>query len=169
MPKQSAGILLYKVIQKKLFVFLAHPGGPFYAKKDNGVWSIPKGEFNESEHPFDVAKREFYEEVGTEIQGQFLDLLPVKLKSGKKIFAWACEGELDSKTLRSNTFEIEWPPKSGKLQSFPEIDKGEWFSIADAKVKINEGQIPLLNQLAELLNYSSPEKPDSPNSQLSLF
>ena len=122
--KKSAGILLYKRIRNQLFVLLVHPGGPFWKNKDKGHWSIPKGEFNDKERAFDAAIREFEEETGTQLEGSFTELSPVKLKSGKVVYAWALEKDMDANTIVSNTFEIEWPPKSGRLQSFPEIDKG---------------------------------------------
>jgi predicted NUDIX family NTP pyrophosphohydrolase len=152
--KQSAGILLYKVLKKELYVFLVHPGGPFFAKKDLGAWSIPKGEFNDGEDPLTVARREFYEETGVQIEGDFTELSPIKQKSGKKVFAWAVEGEIDSGIIKSNTFDLEWPPRSNKLQSFPEIDRGEWFSLSTAKAKINDRQAALIDQLAEMLGYT---------------
>ena len=151
MAKQSAGILLYKRSNGDLFVFLVHPGGPFFAKKDLGAWSIPKGEFAEGEEPLTAARREFFEETGIQIDGPFTELSPIKLKSGKKIFAWACKGDLDATKINSNTFDLEWPPKSGRMQSFPEIDKGEWFSASIAKTKINERQAALIDQLMERL------------------
>ena len=151
MAKQSAGILFYKIFQGELFVFLVHPGGPFFAKKDLGAWSIPKGEFGEGEDPLAAAKREFQEETGIRVEGKFTELSPTKLKSGKKILAWACEGELDPASIESNTFDLEWPPKSGKIQSFPEIDKGDWFTVPVAKTKVNEGQRPLIDPLAKML------------------
>lgn len=151
MTKQSAGILLYKKSEGDLFVFLVHPGGPFFAKKDMGAWSIPKGEFSEGEEPLTAARREFSEETGVQIDGPFIELSPIKLKSGKKIFAWACEGDLDTAKIKSNTFDLEWPPKSGRIQSFPEIDKGDWFPTTVAKTKINERQSALIDQLIEII------------------
>jgi len=151
MTKQSAGILLYKKSAGELFVFLVHPGGPFFAKKDLGAWSIPKGEFSEGEEPLTAARREFYEETGVQIDGPFMELSPIKLKSGKMIFAWACEGDLDTAKIKSNTFDLEWPPKSGRIQSFPEIDKGDWFPTAVAKTKINERQSAFIDQLIEII------------------
>lgn len=158
MPKQSAGILLFRKKADVLEVLLVHPGGPFFAKKDLGAWSIPKGEFEE-EDPLEAAKREFREETGTKAEGTFIPLLPVKQKSGKRIYAWAVEGDLDVEKVSSNTFEIEWPPRSGKQKQFPEIDKAQWFTIADAKEKINSGQIPLLTELQAITDdtASTPE------------
>ena len=152
--KQSAGILLYRLENKTLEIFLVHPGGPFFAKKDAHVWSIPKGEFNEEEEPLDVAKREFEEETGQKIKGDFLALKPIKQKGGKTVFAWAVEGNIDISKIVSNTFTIEWPPKSGKMKAFPEIDKGEWFTLSIAKEKINESQAALLDELLSKLNLS---------------
>ncbi len=153
MPKQSAGILLFRFNAGILQVLLVHPGGPFFKNKDQGVWSIPKGEFNKSEQALDAAKREFREETGFEVAGNFFELRPVVLKSGKKIFAWALEGDLDPAKILSNFFEMEWPPHSGIKQSFPEIDKAEWFGIETAKVKINEGQLGLLEQLVLITDF----------------
>jgi predicted NUDIX family NTP pyrophosphohydrolase len=150
--KQSAGILLYQLENNYLEVFLVHPGGPFFAKKDAHAWSIPKGEFNDDEDPLDVAKREFEEETGQEIKGDFLKLAPIKQKGGKTVFAWAVKGTLDTSKIVSNTFTIEWPPKSGKMKTFPEIDKGEWFALSTAKEKINESQAALLDELVARLN-----------------
>lgn len=147
MGKLSAGILLYRRMNKHLEILLVHPGGPFFAKKDEGAWSLPKGEFNEGDDPLAAAKREFHEETGTEINGEFIELKPVKLKSGKKVFAWAVEGELDASEIRSNSFELEWPPRSGKFKVYPEVDKAEWFDYPTAKLKINVGQVPLIEEL----------------------
>ena len=135
-----------------LEVLLVHPGGPFFTKKDAGSWSIPKGEYLSDEHPLDAAKREFKEETGMDPEGEFMALLPIKQSGGKIVTAWAVEGDLDPETVVSNNFEIIWPPGSGKLRSFPEIDKAAWFTLEVAKQKINKGQISLLDQLAELLN-----------------
>jgi predicted NUDIX family NTP pyrophosphohydrolase len=145
--KQSAGILLFRRINKKLEVFLAHPGGPFWKNKDEGAWSIPKGEYTNDEDPLEAAKREFEEETGMKISGQFITLSVVKLKSGKYINAWAIEKDIDPLQIRSNTFSLEWPPRSGKFIDVPEIDRASWFDIKDAEFKINAGQRPLINEL----------------------
>ena len=123
MAKQSAGILLYRKNNKQPEVFLVHPGGPFFKNKDSGVWSVPKGEFTDDEDALGAAKREFLEETGHAVDGKFIELSPVVLKSGKKVYAWAVEGDIDHENIKSNTFEIEWPPKSKRVQSFPEIDR----------------------------------------------
>ena len=149
--KKSAGILLFKRKQNTLHVMLVHPGGPFFGNKDLGVWSIPKGEFDETEEPLTAAKREFFEETGKQVEGTFLPLEPVKLKSGKVVFAWAVEADFDIDALKSNNFSIEWPPKSGRIKEFPEIDKAGWFTIPEARQKINAGQVPLLYQLIVIL------------------
>ena len=143
MPKQSAGILLYRIKDTKLQVFLCHPGGPFYKNKDTAVWTIPKGEFDASEEPLAAAIREFKEETGQDVKGDFTPLRPVKYKNGKIVYAWAVEGEIDADAIESNVFPLEWPPKSGKYIQVPEVDRGEWFSIEIAKEKI----IPALSQL----------------------
>ncbi|MBE9461430.1 NUDIX domain-containing protein [Dyadobacter subterraneus] len=151
MAKQSAGILLFR-IKSEPEVFLVHPGGPFFAKKDLGVWSIPKGEFDHTETAIDAAKREFEEETGKVLEGEFIELKPITQKSGKVVHAWALEGDIDAENIVSNTFEMVWPPNSGKMKEFPENDKGEWFTIDEAKLKINERQIPLLNELSMLIS-----------------
>jgi len=147
MPRKSAGILLYKIENKILKIFLVHPGGPFWAKKDDGAWSIPKGEFEDGEDPIDAAKREFEEETGIKISGDFIELKPVKQKSGKIVYAWAVEGDIDVSKIKSNEFEIEWPPKSGKMKTFPEIDKAAWFDLGEANKKIIEAQSSLIKEL----------------------
>jgi len=152
MPKQSAGILLFRKINNVLQVFLVHPGGPFFKNKDAGAWSIPKGEFLDDEDPLAAAKREFEEETGQAIDGNFMPLKPVTLKSGKIVHAWAVEGDIDHETIFSNLFEMEWPPKSGKKQSFPEIDRAGWFDIEEAKVKINPGQLGLIDDFLSKIN-----------------
>jgi predicted NUDIX family NTP pyrophosphohydrolase len=144
MPKRSAGILLYRKINSQLQVFLVHPGGPFFKNKDAGAWSIPKGEFSDDEDPLVAAKREFREETGQVIDGNFIQLKPVTLKSGKIVHAWAVESDIDHETIFSNLFEIEWPPKSGKKQSFPEIDRAGWFEVEEARLKINARQLGLI-------------------------
>ena len=151
MAKQSAGILLFR-IKSEPEVFLVHPGGPFFARKDLGVWSIPKGEFDYTETAIDAAKREFEEETGKVLEGEFIELKPITQKSGKVVHAWALEGDIDAENIVSNTFEMVWPPNSGKMKEFPENDKGEWFTIDEAKLKINERQIPLLNELNALIS-----------------
>ena len=143
MGKQSAGILMYRLRNDRLEILLVHPGGPFWAKKDLGAWSIPKGEF-EDEDAAEAAKREFREETGVSIEGDMMPLTPQKQKGGKVVHAWALEGDLDPSNIRSNMFELEWPPKSGKIQLFPEIDKAEWFPVHTAIKKINKGQIGLI-------------------------
>ena len=145
--KQSAGLLLYRKNKNSLEVFLVHPGGPFWKNKDEGSWSIPKGEFDESENPLQAAIREFLEETGKSVSGRFLKLHPIKQKSGKTVFAWALEKNLEPSSIVSNTFEIIWPPHSGKFKSFPEVDKASWFSINEAKTKINAAQVALLTEL----------------------
>jgi len=147
MSKQSAGVLLYRIVDGLLQVFLVHPGGPFFKNKDDGSWSIPKGEFAEDENPLDAAKREVLEETGQSIDGNFIELKPIQQKGGKIVHAWAVEGDIDHVTIVSNTFEIEWPPRSGKKQSFPEIDRAAWFDVETAKVKINAAQTGLIDEL----------------------
>lgn len=147
--KRSAGILLYRTSKDQPQVMLVHPGGPFWARKDIGSWSIPKGEFDEEEDPLEAAKREFYEETGVKLsERDYIPLAPVKQKSSKLIFAWALEKDMDVSQISSNLFEMEWPPHSGKKQEFPEVDKGDWFSLDEAREKITPGQIPFLDELA---------------------
>jgi predicted NUDIX family NTP pyrophosphohydrolase len=150
MTSQSAGILLYRKT-KQLEVLLVHPGGPFFARKDLGSWSIPKGLYEAGEDPLEAAKREFEEETGTAIEGEFRALGAVRLKSGKEVKAWAVEGNLDASSVVSNTFEIEWPPRSGRMQTFPEIDQAEWFEMELARKKMNERQTAFLDELQKLL------------------
>jgi predicted NUDIX family NTP pyrophosphohydrolase len=148
--KLSAGILLYRINKEPEF-FLVHPGGPFWAKKDQGAWSIPKGEYEEGADAFEAAKREFAEETGQKISGNFVRLTPLKQKSGKVISAWAVEGEFDTTKLVSNTFTIEWPPRSGKQNEFPEVDRAEWFDLTTAREKIIAGQAGFLEELNNLI------------------
>jgi predicted NUDIX family NTP pyrophosphohydrolase len=152
MPKQSAGILLYRNINNQLQVFLVHPGGPFFKNKDAGAWSIPKGEFNDDEDALLAAKREFSEETGQAIEGNFIKLSPIKLKSGKTVHAWAVEGDIDQDTIVSNPFEMEWPPRSGKTVSFPEVDRAAWFGVDEACVKVNAAQVGLIEELVGKLS-----------------
>ena len=152
MHKNSAGILLYRFNNSLLEVLLVHPGGPFFNKKDTGVWSIPKGEFLKGENALHAALREFKEELGIDNPGKnLIELFPIEQKNNKTVYAWAAQGDIDPSIIISNTFEQEWPPKSGKRQVFPEIDQGEWFTINIAKEKINERQIPLLDELIKKL------------------
>ncbi|XZF15691.1 NUDIX domain-containing protein [Chitinophagaceae bacterium MMS25-I14] len=150
MAKASAGILLYRFSDGELQVLLVHPGGPLWAKKDEGAWSVPKGEYEPGEEALAAAIRELQEETGIIITGDLIALSPIKQKSGKIVHAWLAAGDIDPEQIRSNTFEMQWPPKSGKMQSFPEVDKAGWFSIATAGKKINSGQLPLLKE-AELI------------------
>ena len=147
MSKKSAGILLYRFKKDSLEVFLVHPGGPFWKNKDEGAWMIPKGEFNDGEDPLDAAKREFQEETGFAMPQRFIELTPIRQKSGKIVWAWAAEGNVDPEKIHSNLFEMEWPPHSGKKQKFPEVDKGNWFDIDEAKEKINPAQIKLIEEI----------------------
>ncbi len=152
MPKQSAGLLLYRLQADIYEVLLVHPGGPFWARKDMGAWSIPKGEFQSDEDPLSAAKREFQEETGSPApEGVYLGLAKVKQSSGKIVHAWAVEADFDLKNFTSNTFDMEWPPKSGQTQQFPEADKAAWFPLATAQIKLVKGQVPLLEQLATQL------------------
>jgi predicted NUDIX family NTP pyrophosphohydrolase len=147
MKKRSAGILMYKRSGPGLEVLLVHPGRPFWAKKDLGAWSIPKGEYEESEDPLAAAQREFREELGAEPDGAFLDLGTLVQPSRKEIIAWAVEGDFPIAELKSNTFEMEWPPKSGNKKQFPEVDRAEWFGIEEARRKILLGQVEFIERL----------------------
>ena len=151
MQKKSAGILVFRKTQDEYEYLLVHPGGPFWAKKDLKSWSVPKGEFEEEEEPLVAAKREFEEETGFKITGEFIELIPVKQPSGKIIFIWAVEGEIDAPDIKSNLFKMEWPPRSGAFKEFPEIDKAGWFDFETAKQKILSGQIPILENLRNIL------------------
>ena len=156
--KRSAGLMMYRYRNSKLEVLLVHPGGPHWTKKDEGIWSIPKGEYSDNEDPLIAAKREFKEETGYEAGGDFLILTPRKQPSGKLISVWAFEGDRDANTMKSNTFTMEWPPQSGKQSEFPEVDRAEWFSINMAKTKILRGQAGFIDELCNKLkfNYFDP-------------
>ena len=153
--KRSAGVLLFRRTGPQLEVLLAHPGGPFWKHKDEGAWSIPKGEYGDDEDPLAAAKREFSEEIGVTPSGDFIPLGEVRQPGGKIVSVWAVEGDLDARNLRSNTFSIPWPPNSGKLQEFPEIDRAGWFSLEIARRKILKGQAEVLDRLVGYL-------PDAP-------
>ncbi len=153
MPKLSAGLLLYRYQDNHLQVLLVHPAGPFWRGKDEGAWSIPKGEYEAGEDAFAAALREFEEETGAPIAAApdaFIALTPVRQPSGKVITAWAVQADFDPSTLRSNTFELEWPPHSGSTREFAEVDRAEWFDLQTASTKIQPGQLPLLRELAHL-------------------
>jgi predicted NUDIX family NTP pyrophosphohydrolase len=145
--KRSAALLVYRRAKSGIEVFLVHPGGPFWAKKDLGAWSLPKGEFDEDEDGLTAAKREFFEEVGQTIDGSFIALTPVKQRGGKVVHAWAVEGNVDAAAIKSNEFEMEWPPRSGRTARFPEVDRGQWFEMAEALRRILPAQAAILEEL----------------------
>jgi predicted NUDIX family NTP pyrophosphohydrolase len=150
--KRSAGILLYRLSGGAPEVLLVHPGGPFWARRDAGAWSVPKGEYEDADDPLAAARREFEEETGTALEtGELLELGDVKQKNGKVVSAWAAEGDLDPDAVHSNTFTMEWPPRSGRAAEFPEIDRAGWFGIDDARQKLNPAQAEFLDRLLELL------------------
>ena len=151
MGKKSAGLILYRYRNLQLEVFLVHPGGPFWAKKDEGAWSIPKGEYGDEEDPLTAARREFKEETGCEAIGQFITLSPIKQPGGKIISAWAVEGDCRADIINSNTFTMEWPPRSGRQAEFPEVDRAGWFSLKQAKKKILKGQVGFIDELCSLV------------------
>jgi predicted NUDIX family NTP pyrophosphohydrolase len=151
MAKISAGVVMYRLQRGKIEALLVHLGGPFWAKKDAGAWFVPKGEVVAGEDEFAAAKREFEEETGIKPQGQFLPLGKVRHKSGKTVVAWAFEGTCDPLSIKSNTFTIEWPPRSGNQQKFPEVDRAEWFTMEAAKEKIHRDEFELLKRLEENL------------------
>ena len=149
--RQSAGVLLYRRTGAGVEVLLVHPGGPFWAKKDAGAWSMPKGEFDAGEAPVDAARREFIEELGRDPGVDLVPLAVVAQSRAKAVHAFAAQGDVDPATIKSNTFEIEWPPRSGRLQAFPEVDRAMWFTLDEARVKIVAGQRPILDALAAKL------------------
>ena len=146
--KESAGLLMYRLRNSTLEVFLVHPGGPYWARKDLGAWSIPKGELQEGEDHLDAAKREFQEVTGFLPKGNFIALAPIKQTGGKLVYGWAVRDDCDTKTIVSNTFSMEWPPRSGKRQEFPEVDRAEWFTMEVAKEKLLKGQVGFLEELS---------------------
>lgn len=149
MAKLSSGILLYRLKEINPEFFLVHPGGPFWLHKDTHAWSIPKGEIAVNENALETAIREFAEETGTIITGNFIELTPVRQKGGKTVFCFACEGDIDPAAVKSNAFEVEWPPRSGKMQLFPEIDKAGWFDAGTAMQKINEAQSGFISEILQ--------------------
>ena len=151
MPKISAGILLFRRRPEGLQVLLVHPGGPFWKNRDKGTWSIPKGEAHPGEDLFECAKRECEEEIGFRRPGPFIPLTPVKLRSGKLVHAWACEADFDPAMLKSNTFTAEWPPHSGKIGTYIEVDRAEWFTVAEARIKMSLAQMGMVEELEKKL------------------
>ncbi len=150
--RRSAGLLLYRRRRGELEVLLVHPGGPFWARKDDGAWTIPKGELQDGEEPLACAQREFAEELGAAplASGTAVELTPVRQAGGKTVHAWALEGDFDAATVRSNLFSVEWPPRSGRQQEFPEVDRADWFPLAQARTKLLGGQVPLLAELVRI-------------------
>lgn len=149
---RSAGILLYRGTGESLEVLLVHPGGPLWARRDLGAWSIPKGEYEDGEAPLAAARREFAEELGMPApEGEALELGEVRLKSGKRVLAWALAGDLDAARIRSDTFTMQWPPRSGRMQEFPEVDRAWWFGMREAREKLNPAQVQLLERLVRAL------------------
>jgi len=151
MTKQSAGVLMYRRRAGQVEVFLIHPGGPFWSKKDDGAWCIPKGEFGTDEPPLDAARREFQEETGFRVSSDLTPLEPIRQTGGKIVHAWVVEGDCDAAAIKSNTFTMEWPLHSGLLKTFPEADRAAWFTLDQAETKMLKSQRPLLDQLRRLL------------------
>ena|SRR5438270_9899394 len=150
MPRTSSGLLMFRRRDGRLQVLLVHPGGPFWKNKDEGAWSIPKGEVDDNEDLLLCARREFEEELGIAPQGSFIALSPIKQKAGKIVHAWCFEGDLDAGSIRSNTFTMEWPSKSGKLAMFPEVDRAQWFDLPAARRKINPSQVAFIDEVERL-------------------
>jgi len=151
LPKQSAGILMYRERAGTTEVFLVHPGGPFWRTRDRAAWSIPKGELDGDEDPWRAAPRELYEETGLTVDGPAIDLGRLRQSRSKDLFVWAIEGDCNPERITSNTFALEWPPRSGRYQRFPEVDRGAWFDLETAKEKLHKGQIPLIDRLRRVL------------------
>jgi predicted NUDIX family NTP pyrophosphohydrolase len=151
MPRDSAGLLMFRRTGDALEVLLVHPGGPFWARKDVGAWTIPKGELEEGEDALVTARREFEEETGIKPEGPFHPLGSVKQKAGKVVHAWAFEGDCAAETVQSNTYKVEWPRSSGQWREFPEVDRAEWFRLDDARRRINPAQVPLLDHLVQMI------------------
>ena len=157
--KRTAGVLMYRKAANGMEVFLVHPGGPFWKNKDAGAWSIPKGLLDEGEDALACARREFQEETGFAVDGEFVSLGAFRQPSGKQVLAWAVEGNCDASKVSGNLFEMEWPPRSGRMQSFPEVDRGGWFSPDEAREKLLAGQRPILERLLEMCDKPGPRKP----------
>ena len=155
MSVQSAGILLFRFKNKMLEVMLVHPGGPFWVNKDLGAWSIPKGLIEENEQPLEAAKREFTEETSFEVNGDFIELGALKQPSKKIVHAWALEKDIDTTKIVSNSFELEWPKHSGQIKTYPEIDRGAWFGIKEAKLKMSAGQVKFLERLIKSISHDA--------------
>ena len=152
--KESAGIVLYRYCDSRLEIFLVHPGGPFWKNKDAGAWSIPKGEFDKDEVPLEAARREFHEETGFSVDGSFVALTPVRQAGGKVVHAWAVKGDCEAESIKSNSFTMEWPPRSGQRMEFLEVDRAGWFNLELARQKILKGQLMLLDELQRVLQNS---------------
>lgn len=168
MKKHSAGLLVYRKNGEAIEVLLVHPGGPFWSKKDLGVWSIPKGEYEEGKDPLETAKREFGEELGKDApKSNFVELGEVEQRNRKIVIAWAVEGDLNATKVKSNTFEVEWPPRSGRIQQFPEIDRAEWYTLDEAAKKLFSTQTIFLGRLADKLNLKF--EPEEEPQQAKLF
>jgi predicted NUDIX family NTP pyrophosphohydrolase len=167
MSAHSAGILLFRFREERLQVLLVHPGGPFWSGKDEGAWSIPKGGFEEQETPLEAAKREFEEETGYEVEGQFIDLGMIKQPSKKIVHVWAQQSNLDAALATSKKFTMQWPRKSGIMREFPEIDKAEWFDFEKARKKILKGQAGFIDRLLEAVNYEQKKRGRKPSDELS--
>jgi predicted NUDIX family NTP pyrophosphohydrolase len=150
MPRISAGLLMYRIQDGTLQVLLVHPGGPWFQNRDDGVWTIPKGEIEPGEEMFEAAKREFEEETGITPTGPFLEMTPIKQKGGKIVHAWACRGDCDPSAIVSNTFTMEWPPKSGRSLKFPEVDRADFFDVGVARRKINPAQVGLVDECEQI-------------------
>jgi predicted NUDIX family NTP pyrophosphohydrolase len=165
MVTRSAGLLMYRFRNARPEVFLVHPGGPFWEKKDIGAWSIPKGEYAEGEDAFSAAKREFLEETGCKAEGEFRALGALRQPSGKQVTAWALEGDCDADALQSNTFTMEWPPRSGQRAEFPEVDRAGWFPMDTAREKILKGQTGFIDKLNEMLGQNAASQQLGPAGQ----
>jgi predicted NUDIX family NTP pyrophosphohydrolase len=156
---RSAGILMFRRAGAGIEVLIVHPGGPLWARRDDGAWSLPKGEYEPGEEPLEAARREFEEETGAPApDGPGLALGEVRLKSGKRVIAWALEGDLDATAIRSNTFAMQWPPRSGRIREFPEVDRGEWVTPARARVKLNSAQAEFVDRLVDMLELSTDHR-----------